>query len=110
MTGVQTCALPIQKAEAKALKDESGLTWNQWYEKNIYAGDGSNLGKKAKAKVFSSAQDKYLSPYGFSPSNMPKTFDDWSHKISYEQASEILKSMGTSWSDPHPEKLEIISK
>lgn len=46
---------PIQKAEAKALKDESGLTWNQWYEKNIYAGDGSNLGKKAKAKVFSSA-------------------------------------------------------
>lgn len=67
---------PIQKAEAKALKDESGLTWNQWYEKNIYAGDGSNLGKKAKAKVFSSAQDKYLSPYGFSPSNMPKTFDD----------------------------------
>lgn len=39
---------PIQKAEAKALKDESGLTWNQWYEKNIYAGDGSNLGKKAK--------------------------------------------------------------
>lgn len=33
---------PIQKAEAKALKDESGLTWNQWYEKNIYAGDGSN--------------------------------------------------------------------
>lgn len=93
---------PIQKAEAKALKDESGLTWNQWYEKNIYAGDGSNLGKKAKAKVFSSAQDKYLSPYGFSPSNMPKTFDDWSHKISYEQASEILKSMGTSWSDPHP--------
>lgn len=33
---------------------------------------------------------------------MPKTFDDWSHKISYEQASEILKSMGTSWSDPHP--------
>lgn len=93
---------PIQKAEAKALKDESGLTWNQWYEKNIYAGDGSNLGKKAKVKVFSSAQDKYLSPYGFSPSNMPKTFDDWSHKISYEQASEILKSMGASWSDPHP--------
>lgn len=40
---------PIQKAEAKALKDESGLTWNQWYEKNIYAGDGSNLGKKAKS-------------------------------------------------------------
>ena len=24
------------------------------------------------------------------------------HKVSFEQADEILKSMGTSWSDPHP--------
>ena len=38
----------IQKAEAKALKDQSGLTWNEWYEKNIYNGDGSNLGGKKK--------------------------------------------------------------
>lgn len=92
---------PMQKAEATALKNQSGLTWNQWYEQNIYAGDGSNLGGK-KQPVFSAAQKKYLEPYGFSPTNMPKNFDDWSHKISYEQASEILKSMGTSWSDPHP--------
>lgn len=90
-----------QKAEATALKNQSGLTWNKWYEQNIYAGDGSNLGGK-KQPVFSAAQEKYLKPYGFSPTNMPKNFDDWSHKISYEQASEILKSMGTSWSDPHP--------
>lgn len=93
---------PIQKAEAKALKDSSGLTWNQWYEQNIYEGDGSNLGGSKKVMAFSSAQDKYLSPYGFSPSNMPKNFDDWSHKISHSQASEILQSMGTSWNDPHP--------
>lgn len=93
---------PIQKAEAKALKDSSGLTWNQWYEQNIYKGDGSNLGGSKKVMAFSSVQDKYLSPYGFSPSNMPKNFDDWSHKISHSQASEILQSMGTSWSDPHP--------
>lgn len=93
---------PIQKAEAKALKDSSGLTWNQWYEQNIYAGDGSNLGGSKKVMAFNSVQDKYLSPYGFSPSNMPKNFDDWSHKISHSQASEILQSMGTSWSDPHP--------
>lgn len=33
---------------------------------------------------------------------MPKDFDDWSHKVSYDQAAEILKSMGTSWADPHP--------
>lgn len=96
----------IQKAEAKALKEASGLTWTEWYEKNIYSGDGSNLGSKKKAsatiQAFSSVQEKYLSPYGFSPTNMPKNFDDWSHKVSYDQASEILKSMGTSWSDPHP--------
>lgn len=92
---------PAQKAEATALKNASGLTWNKWYEQNIYAGDGSNLGGK-KQPVFSDAQTKYLAPYGFSPTNMPKNFDDWSHKVSYEQAAEILKSMGTSWSDPHP--------
>ena len=28
----------IQKAEAKALKGQSGLTWNEWYKKNIYSG------------------------------------------------------------------------
>lgn len=93
---------PIQKAEAKALKDSSGLTWNQWYEQNVYAGDGSNLGGSKKVMAFSGVQDKYLAPYGFSPSNMPKNFDDWSHKISHSQASEILQSMGTSWADPHP--------
>ena len=33
---------------------------------------------------------------------MPKNFDDWSHKVSNKQASKILHSMGTDWSDPHP--------
>lgn len=92
---------PAQKAEAKLLKDKSGLTWNDWYNKNVYAGSGSAPTTKT-VKAFSSIQDKYLSPYGFSPDNMPKNFDDWSHKISHEQAGEILKSMGTSWGDPHP--------
>lgn len=88
-----------QKAEAKLLKEQSGLTWNDWYNKNVYAGATP---KTTTVKAFSSAQNKYLSPYGFSPDNMPTNFDDWSHKISHEQASEILKSMGTSWGDPHP--------
>ena len=92
----------IQKAEAKALKDQSGLTWNEWYEKNIYNGDGSNLSGKKKIQAFSDVQEKYLKPYGFTKDKMPYDFDDWSYKVSYEQASEILKSMGTSWSDPHP--------
>ena len=92
---------PAQKAEAKLLKEQSGLTWNDWYNKNVYAGKGSAPATKT-VKAFSATQDKYLSPYGFSPDNMPKNFDDWSHKISTEQAGEILKSIGTSWSDPHP--------
>ena len=92
---------PAQKAEAKLLKEQSGLTWNDWYNKNVYAG-GTSAPATTTVKAFSSVQDKYLSPYGFSPENMPKNFDDWSHKISHEQASEILKSMGTNWGDPHP--------
>lgn len=55
-----------------------------------------------QVKEFSAAQKKYLETLGFAPDNMPKDFDDWSHKISWDMGSEILKSMGTSWSDPHP--------
>lgn len=51
---------------------------------------------------FSELQEKYLAPYGFTPDNMPKSFDEWSHLVTYEQGGEILKSMGTSWGDPHP--------
>lgn len=32
-----------QKAEAKALKNESGLTWNQWYEKYVYTDSKTNI-------------------------------------------------------------------
>lgn len=78
---------------------------------NIYTGTGTSKPVKAKkskatktkdTNVFTDVQKKYLEPYGFTPDNMPKDFNDWSHKVSYEQASEILKSMGTSWGDPHP--------
>ena len=40
-----------QKAEAKLLKDQSGLTWNKWYEQYVYAG-GTN---QATAKVVQTA-------------------------------------------------------
>ena len=51
---------------------------------------------------FSDLQQKYLAPYGFTPEHMPVNFDDWSHKLSNSQATEILSEMGTSWSNPHP--------
>lgn len=96
---------PVQKAEAKLLKEQSGLTWNDWYNQNIYTGPAPAKATKAATqtvKAFNNVQDKYLSPYGFSPDNMPKNFDDWSHKVSHSQAEEILKSIGTDWNDPHP--------
>lgn len=123
LSGWKQSMTPVQKAEAKLLKDAEGLTWEQFYAKHVYAGDASDViehqakvkaakaakkaGKKAGAdvetiKAFNGEQGKYLKPYGFTPQNMPVDFDDWSHKVSYEQASEILKSMGTSWGDPHP--------
>lgn len=57
---------------------------------------------KPKQFTFNEAQKKYLEPLGFTPDNMPKSFDEWSHKISYDMGGHILKSMGTSWLDPHP--------
>ena len=39
----------IQKAEAKALKEQSGLTWQKWYEQNIYSGGAAQSTKAAKA-------------------------------------------------------------
>lgn len=69
-------------------------------ELDEYAGKlGFNIPKQY---VFNDQQQKYLSPYGFSPDKMPRNFDEWSHKVSYDQAAEILKSMGTTWGDPHP--------
>lgn len=52
--------------------------------------------------AFNEVQNKYLKPYGFGPNNMPTSFDDWSHKVTYDQATEILESMGTDWHDAHP--------
>lgn len=40
----------IQKAEAKMLKEKSGMTWNEWYEKNIYEGEKPITKGKGKSK------------------------------------------------------------
>lgn len=111
---------PIQKAEAKLLKDAEGLTWEKFYSKYVYSGDASDIAehqakvKAAKAakktskkasketiQVFNKTQEKYLKPYGFTPENMPKDFDDWIQKVSMKHKSQILKDMGTNWLDPH---------
>jgi hypothetical protein len=113
---------PVQKAEAKLLKDASGLSWDEWYEKFVYSGSSDDIAaykakitaKKAakktvtktatKAKtetvqVFSEAQEKYLSPGGYTPSKMPDDFDDWYFKTPGHKQIEILESLGIDWSD-----------
>ena len=59
-------------------------------------------GASKNNKKFNKMQEKYLKPYGFSEDNMPATFSDWSHKLEYGDGADILESMGTNWSDPHP--------
>ena len=90
----------IQKAEAKALKDASGLTWNQWYEQNVHANSNSAATETTQTvKAFKSAQEKYLAKYGFTPQNVPNV-NEWANACSKEDALAILKSLGTDFSDP----------
>ena len=56
-----------------------------------------DLGYGVKAKQFTELQQKYLSPYGFTPDNMPKDFNEWAGKLGFEAGEEVLKSVGSSW-------------
>nr|UVY52215.1 MAG: minor capsid protein 2 [Bacteriophage sp.] len=40
----------IQKAEAKFLKQQEGLTWQEWYDKHIYNGKDKQIVEKATVK------------------------------------------------------------
>lgn len=60
------------------------------------------LGYKSKAPVFNAFQKKYLSAHGYDYDNMPKSFSEFSHKLTEAEKDEILAYMGTDWSNPHP--------
>ena len=82
----------VQKAEAKALKNESGLTWNQWYEKNIYNGDGSNLGGKKKIQALSNKQS-FSNKFGnINNNNAAPTFKSKLSSDEYAEWFNIQKS------------------
>lgn len=99
---------PAQKAEAKLLKEQSGLTWEQWYEKNIYSGSADDLAaykakkeaKKAAKKAASKADDAFemqLKKAGFTNAEMPKnlqTFEDWylsNNNVDYDKLVKLSK-------------------
>lgn len=101
---------PVQKAEAKLLKEQSGLTWDKWYEKNIYSGSSDDLAaykakiaaKKASKKAANKVDDVFemqLKKAGFDDSAMPQNFDnfyDWfnSSKVGFGELGKLSKQLG----------------
>lgn len=79
----------IQKAEAKYLKQQEGLTWQEWYDKHIYNG---------KDKQLKEYQKKYLNAYGFDKNKMPSNFDDWFNNLKLEDIFDIKQIMSAKGS------------
>lgn len=79
----------IQKAEAKFLKQQEGLTWQEWYDKHIYNG---------KDKQIKEYQKKYLNAYGFDKNKMPSNFDEWFNNLKFEDIFDIEQIMSAKGS------------
>lgn len=99
---------PIQKAEAKVLKDASGLGWDDFYEKYIYSGSTDDIAaykakvaaKKTAKKAIKvdNAYETQLKKIGFTDSQMPKNYNsfiDWYFKddISYNSFKKLSKEL-----------------
>lgn len=79
----------IQKAEAKYLKQQEGLTWQEWYDKHIYNG---------KDKQIKEYQKKYLNAYGFDKNKMPSNFNEWFDNLKFEDIFDIEQIMSAKGS------------
>lgn len=79
----------IQKAEAKFLKQQEGLTWQEWYDKHIYNG---------KDKQIKEYQKKYLNAYGFNKNKMPSNFDEWFNNLKFNDIFDIEQIMSAKGS------------
>lgn len=79
----------IQKAEAKFLKQQEGLTWQEWYDKHIYNG---------KDKQVKEYQKKYLNAYGFNKNKMPSNFDEWFNNLKFNDIFDIEQIMSAKGS------------
>lgn len=113
---------PEQKELAKKLKDESGLTWQQWYEKNIFTGKstGKSVGKgvsksgsvsNAVAKETQEFEEQYLKAYGWSADDIP-TYEEWIAKLElYDADVEIVyQQAGVNLIDISDDAAESILK
>lgn len=98
-----------QKALAKELKDKSGLTWQQWYEQNIYAG-GKKVSASQAANAATSgnpmpstngtAYDKWIKAMcGQTESSMLSTEAKQFAKMTESQVNGIRKYSGSSYTE-----------
>lgn len=97
-----------QKALAKELKEKSGLTWQQWYEQNIYAGSKKVSASEA-AKMATSgtpmqsnapAYDKWIKAMrGQTESNMLSTEAQQFARMTDAQVNGIIKYSGSSYQE-----------
>lgn len=109
----------IQKAEAKFLKQQEGLTWQEWYDKYIYNGKDKQITKKATVKeafkkttgenksVINRLVQSFKSNYSKSDwvdslqknnlRTMRKWCDDWLQKITEEEERGVRIYTGSTY-------------
>lgn len=98
-----------QKALAKELKEKSGLTWQQWYEQNIYSGS-KKVSASGAAKAATSgtpmptksgtAYDTWIkSMRGQTESSMLSTEASQFAKMTESQVNGIIKYSGSSYEE-----------
>lgn len=58
-------------------------------------------GHSAKPE-FNDLQNKWLKPYGFSPTSMPKDFKEFAMALPFSKQTELLELAGGTWGDAHP--------
>lgn len=56
---------------------------------------------KAQAQL-TPTQEEWLGKAGFSKDHMPQNFKEFANGLDFNQQSDLLKLVGSNWSDPHP--------
>lgn len=87
-----------------SMKDVSNrlADWVQGKEDSELDNWFSDMTGKSMEPTFNKNQEKWLTPLGYSPKNMPKDFTELAHRLSFSQQTEFLEAAGGTWSVPHP--------
>lgn len=97
-----------QKAEAKALKDASGLTWNDWYNKNIYVGapkTAAATAAKTASNIVSAADDVFDAAKWYDSLRKNDLYEfnnltkSWLKTITASQKSGVVTYTGNAYND-----------